>query len=121
MGDIRCENRFCIYWKNGLCILDRISLDQQGMCSECILIEMEELARKRARETALSRWETEIPQEQDISGCPSIGRKKFSRSSEIETIGYNILYRIEFRGWKRSLALMVRVEAVISATNFCFK
>ena len=76
MGDIRCENRFCIYWKNGLCILDRISLDQQGMCSECILIEMEELARKRARETALNRWETEIPQEQDISGCPSIGRKK---------------------------------------------
>lgn len=33
-----CENEFCIYQENRQCILDKISLDIQGRCKECIYI-----------------------------------------------------------------------------------
>lgn len=29
---ICCQNVFCIYWKQEHCLLDRLSIDQQGLC-----------------------------------------------------------------------------------------
>ena len=34
---MNCENDFCIYQNNGKCILKNISINSLGMCSECIL------------------------------------------------------------------------------------
>ena len=39
---MRCENNFCIYWKDKSCILDEISLDIQGQCEDCIYIDLDE-------------------------------------------------------------------------------
>ena len=32
-----CENEYCIYQKNRACMLDIISIDEFGKCSECII------------------------------------------------------------------------------------
>ena len=37
-----CENLFCIYWENGECVLDEVTLDCQGKCNECIYIKLDE-------------------------------------------------------------------------------
>lgn len=34
---MECENVFCIYNKNLECSLNKISLDNLGICNECIL------------------------------------------------------------------------------------
>ena len=31
-----CENIFCIYEKDGMCILDEIEIDISGQCTCCI-------------------------------------------------------------------------------------
>lgn len=33
---MKCENNFCIYQSEGKCILDKISMNNLGMCTECI-------------------------------------------------------------------------------------
>ena len=37
-----CMNDFCIYWENRHCILDEISLNEAGMCNECIEVNIPE-------------------------------------------------------------------------------
>ena len=42
MSRLSCENKFCIYQKQGKCILKRVQLDIQGNCLDCIYINIEE-------------------------------------------------------------------------------
>lgn len=42
MTRLTCENEFCIYQKKGNCILDKVHLDIQGNCADCIYINLEE-------------------------------------------------------------------------------
>lgn len=42
MTQLLCENEFCIYQKQGNCILKSVQLDIQGNCLECIYINVEE-------------------------------------------------------------------------------
>lgn len=37
---MNCENNFCIYCDEGKCILQNISINNIGMCDECILINL---------------------------------------------------------------------------------
>lgn len=39
---LSCDNEFCIYQTQGSCILERIQLDVQGNCTNCIYITVEE-------------------------------------------------------------------------------
>ena len=41
MTELSCENEFCIYQKQGICILESIKLDIQGSCVDCIYIHVE--------------------------------------------------------------------------------
>ncbi|WP_325214269.1 hypothetical protein [Oscillibacter sp.] len=63
---VTCGNQFCIYWSDDACTLERIDLDDQGGCIDCMPIKLSEefLARKRkelldelARREA--RWQEE--------------------------------------------------------------
>lgn len=38
---MKCENCFCIYEENGNCTLQNIELDIQGLCKDCIYINIE--------------------------------------------------------------------------------
>ena len=42
MTGLSCENEFCIYQKQGNCILENVHLDIQGNCIECIYINVEQ-------------------------------------------------------------------------------
>ena len=53
MAHISCENEFCIYQKEGTCILENIRLDTQGNCTECICVNMEEVALTTLKEKLL--------------------------------------------------------------------
>lgn len=37
---IACDNRFCLYWEEDACCLDRLALDVAGVCQACIYIEL---------------------------------------------------------------------------------
>ncbi len=39
---MKCENNFCIYENNGVCLLNHIELDIQGQCKECIYVNVED-------------------------------------------------------------------------------
>ncbi len=47
---ICCQNVFCIYWKQEHCLLDRLSIDQQGLCTNCIYVDIPDsyLDKKRS-------------------------------------------------------------------------
>lgn len=38
---MRCENLFCIYEREGECLLDVIDLDMQGGCNECVYVDID--------------------------------------------------------------------------------
>ena len=40
MIQLSCQNEFCIYQKQGTCILDRIELDMRGKCVDCIWLNI---------------------------------------------------------------------------------
>lgn len=37
---MKCENLYCIYEKDGECLLDQIEINSAGFCSECILLSV---------------------------------------------------------------------------------
>ena len=45
-----CENEFCIYQKDDKCTLDKISLDFQGICNECIYVNLDDALLKELKE-----------------------------------------------------------------------
>ena len=48
---MRCANIFCVYWSDGECSLEEISLDIQGNCEECVYIniDIKELDNRRTQ------------------------------------------------------------------------
>lgn len=53
MAVLACENEFCIYQKQGNCILESIQLDIQGNCVDCIYVNIEEDALNDLKERLL--------------------------------------------------------------------
>lgn len=47
--NVTCENHFCVYWREDICTLKKISLDAVGACRDCVTVEVPKdlLARKR--------------------------------------------------------------------------
>ena len=54
---MRCENLFCIYFNENFCTLDEITLNIQGICTNCILVNVEESILKTQRENLVSKFE----------------------------------------------------------------
>ena len=56
-----CENIFCIYQEDGKCIFDETTIYIDGMCSECMLVEIDsellERLKKEKREELDRRYE----------------------------------------------------------------
>ncbi len=53
MTKLLCQNEFCIYQKQGNCILKSIQLDTQGTCIDCIYINVEEDTLNNLKEKIL--------------------------------------------------------------------
>lgn len=57
-----CENEYCIYQKSKKCMLDTISIDEFGRCSECIVPNFPYKALEKAKEKTLKKLELEDKQ-----------------------------------------------------------
>ena len=56
---MKCENRLCIYWSKGSCLLDKIQIDSLGMCAECIYPHINEEILNEAKSIFLKIYESE--------------------------------------------------------------
>lgn len=56
MTGLSCENEFCIYQKQGTCILESVQLDIKGNCIDCIYINVEEEALNNLKDKLLRRF-----------------------------------------------------------------
>lgn len=56
---MNCENNFCIYQNKDKCILDEISIDSSGMCTECIYPNIDEKILNQAKLKLLKKYENE--------------------------------------------------------------
>jgi len=54
---MNCENRFCIYQSKGRCMLDNVSIDNLGMCAECIYPDIDEEILHQAKLKLLENYE----------------------------------------------------------------
>lgn len=54
---MKCENDFCIYNDQEMCMLNFISLDTIGMCLDCITIDIDNEILKQAKTKLLGQFE----------------------------------------------------------------
>lgn len=54
---MNCENSFCIYERNGKCILEDVNINSFGMCSECIYPDIDHEIVNQAKLELLKRYE----------------------------------------------------------------
>ncbi len=47
---MNCENQLCIYFKNKKCILEEIHINKLSMCSECIIVNLDDYTLEKERE-----------------------------------------------------------------------
>ena len=52
-----CENEFCLYWSGQGCTLDSITLDIQGHCQACILVNIDSALLQKERVRMQKRLE----------------------------------------------------------------
>ena len=50
-----CDNEFCIYQKEGKCVLEGVHLDIQGNCENCIYVSIERETLKDLKQKALGK------------------------------------------------------------------
>ncbi len=53
---MKCENIFCIYCDNYKCILNTISINNIGMCEECIIINLDDETIKKEKIKLLRKY-----------------------------------------------------------------
>lgn len=51
-----CETTLCIYWQQGRCCLDEISIDSRGHCQDCIYVTIEEKELYQKRQELLKKY-----------------------------------------------------------------
>ena len=60
---INCEYELCIYNKNYRCILEKVNIDQVGLCADSTPVALDETFLKQEKERQLKgrekRWENE--------------------------------------------------------------
>jgi hypothetical protein len=45
MKKIICENRYCVYQKDGFCFFEIIEIDNRGNCETCVYIDIKDLEK----------------------------------------------------------------------------
>lgn len=63
MKKIACEAMYCVYWQNGCCSLDGISIDNAGRCEASIFVDVSHDILNAMKEQMLKNWESDETQE----------------------------------------------------------
>ena len=56
---MECENTFCIYEKDGNCILEEVSLNVFGACESCIYVPIDREYLETQKQKLLKEYEEE--------------------------------------------------------------
>lgn len=56
---MNCENSFCVYQEDGICVLREIELDIQGQCKDCIYVDIEEESLQKVKQIQRKRLAAE--------------------------------------------------------------
>ena len=48
---MKCDNIYCVYWKNNQCIYDDTEIDLQGRCILCKYVDVDENTLRELRES----------------------------------------------------------------------
>lgn len=54
-----CDNFFCIYQSEGVCILKEIQIDHVGVCASCIYPNIDEAYLKQEKLKLLQKYQEE--------------------------------------------------------------
>lgn len=54
---MKCECTYCVYWQEGLCILDHISVNDRGYCDDCIFVSVDENVLNQQRQKLLAEFQ----------------------------------------------------------------
>lgn len=68
---IRCYQTFCIYQKKNRCLLDKIEIEEAGLCRCCITVPLDET-------------ELELKKRADADSLPAYGRGFGARIAKIK-------------------------------------
>lgn len=55
LSKIFCENNFCIYWNEDICICDSVYLNAAGLCIDGIPIDIDETVLEKKRKEGLRK------------------------------------------------------------------
>lgn len=50
---IKCDNQYCIYQDEGLCLFQSIAVNEYGMCAHCRLLDIDAEELKTRKEIQL--------------------------------------------------------------------
>ena len=50
---MKCENAYCIYNRGFECLLDEVSIDSLGLCSDCITVSLDKKYLEAEKERQL--------------------------------------------------------------------
>ncbi len=54
---MNCENEFCIYQRDGNCIISNISIDSFGKCADCIYPDIDKKQLLQLKRKLLKKYE----------------------------------------------------------------
>ncbi len=57
---MNCENDFCIYQDEGVCTIEKISINNLGMCMECIYPKIDNEILNQAKSNFLEKYRKQI-------------------------------------------------------------
>ena len=67
---MQCEYIYCIYNRKNKCLLKTVSMNNLGMCDDCMTVSLEENFLEAEKERQLQetdrRWETTDEKQEDI-------------------------------------------------------
>ena len=52
---MKCDNCFCIYQKDGKCVLETISLDVMGQCLDCVYVDIDEKTLEKLKSEQMKK------------------------------------------------------------------
>ncbi len=55
---MRCENKFCVYCDKNKCSLEQVCINNLGLCSSCIPVDIDTMFLDKLKKEALEKSET---------------------------------------------------------------
>ena len=55
---LKCENEYCLYSNECECLFEKVSINELGMCDDCIILSLDKEFLQKEKERQLSEIES---------------------------------------------------------------